>query len=414
MLAMAVLAPILVLPVQVPAVVRLRHDAAGYSLTVDGKPFFIKGVGGDGPKAPLVKLGANAFRTWDADKIDDQLDEAKRLGLKVVVGIWLGHKEHGFKYDDPKMVADQLTKAKLAVSRYRNHPAVLMWALGNEMEGYADGGDPNMWGAVEQMAREVKQIDPNHPTMTVVAEVGGKRVESIHKLCPDIDVVGINSYGGAPSIAERYRKAGGTKPYVITEFGTLGPWEVGKTAWGAPIEPTSTAKADFFRRGYEGGVLGAKDLCLGSFAFTWGHKQEATSTWFGMLLPTGERLGAVDTMSELWSGKPLPNRAPLIDNLGIEGVAEVAVGATIRATVKASDPEGDELKYRWVLQREASDRGVGGAAESVPPVYPDAVTASGPTASVVVPAAGHYRIFVYIYDNHGGAAVANVPISVKQ
>ena len=76
----------------------------------------------------------------------------------------------------------------------------------------------------------VHQLDPNHPTMTVVAEIGGNKVRNIHKYCPDIDMIGINSYGGGPSLAERYREAGGSKPFVVTEFGPPGAWETGRNA----------------------------------------------------------------------------------------------------------------------------------------------------------------------------------------
>ena len=79
----------------------------------------------------------------------------------------------------------------------------------------------------------VHEIDPNHPTMTVIAEIGGDKVPKIQQYCPDIDVIGINSYGGGPSLAASYRAAGGKKPYVITEFGPPGTWEIGRTAFGA-------------------------------------------------------------------------------------------------------------------------------------------------------------------------------------
>jgi hypothetical protein len=44
------------------------------------------------------------------------------------------------------------------------------------------------------------------------------------------------------------KAAGWTKPFAITEFGVNGFWEVGKTDWGAPYEPTSQEKGRSFLR----------------------------------------------------------------------------------------------------------------------------------------------------------------------
>lgn len=398
-----------------PANVRVVHRASGWRLTVDGKDFFVKGAGGDGSKPMLAAAGANSFRTWGADNLGPLLDEAQRLGLKVTIGIWLGHEEQGFKYGDPDMVADQFKKAKEVVLKYKDHPALLMWGLGNEMEGYGAGDNVAIWKAVEGIAKMTKQLDPNHPTMTVIAEVGGDKVKNLNAYCPDIDVVGINSYGGAPSLAERYRKAGGVKPYILTEFGPPGVWELPKTSWGAAAEPTSTEKAAIYRNVYQKAVLDPKDLCLGSYAFTWGNKQEATATWFGMLLPDGSRLGAVDAMTEQWSGKPPQNRCPEIATLKLDGPNDVDTGSTVHATLDARDPDGDPLQVQWVLQAETSAYGNNGSAESAPPTYPEAIQQGDLTgATVKLPAnPGGYRLFAYLRDGHGNAAVGNIALHAK-
>lgn len=415
MALLSIVALIAVAGVQSPAKVQVLKGADGFTLTVDAKPFFIKGAGGDGPKPLLKTLGGNSWRTWGADNLDKQLDEAQKLGMKVTVGIWLGHTEHGFKYDDKEMVAKQYAEAVKVIEKYRNHPAVLMWGLGNEMEGYQQGDDPNVWNAVEAIAKEAKRLDPNHPTMTVIAEIGGKKVPSIHKYCPDIDIVGINSYAGAPSLADRYRQAGGTKPYVLTEFGPVGQWEAGKTPWGASLEATSTEKAAHYRESYEKAVAGAKGLCLGSYAFTWGYKQEETATWFGMLLPTGEKVNAADTMSELWTGKQVPNRCPAIAELKVDGSPEAAPGERIKVSLKVNDPDGDALKVRWVLHDEVKKRGVGGSTEATLDSYPNALLSGTDTGALVkLPnAPGAYRLFVYVTDGKGNAAVGNVPLNAK-
>jgi hypothetical protein len=398
-----------------PAVVRVVKAGGGWQLLRNAKPYFIKGAGGDGSRALLARAGGNSIRTWGADRLDQLLDEAHRYGLSVTVGIWLGHERHGFNYNDAGQVAAQYQAARKAILRYKDHPAVLMWALGNEMEGYARGDNAAIWSAINNLATLAKKLDPNHPTMTVVAEIGGDRVENIHRLCPDVDIVGINCYGGLPSLPQRYRKAGGVKPYVVTEFGLPGVWETKRNRWGAVPELTSTQKARLYGDGYRRGIAGARGLCLGSYAFAWGNKQEATATWFGMLLPDGARLGAVDALTEVWTGKPPAHPCPVIDGVRLQGGDEVDPGATVKATLTASSPKGDALKVRWVLQQDVDDYNVGGDNEAAPPTFPRAIVRSDlKSVEVRLPKEGGvYRLYAFVYDAHGGAAVANVPVRVK-
>ena len=273
------------------SVVRLEKTDKGYALLRNGKPYFIKGAGGDQRLEDLAAAGGNSIRTWGADNLEGLLDRAHALGLTVTVGFWLGHRAHGFDYQDGDSVTRQFEDVRQYILKYKDHPAVLMWAVGNEMEGIGgEGNNPAIWYAVNHIARMAKELDPNHPTMTVISEVGGKRIEYIHRYCPDVDIVGINSYGGIGSVVERYFKAGGTKPFVITEFGPLGQWEVDKTSWGAPLELTSTAKAEAYLAAYRAAVGAYPDQCLGSYVFVWGSKQEATATWYGLFLKDGAQV----------------------------------------------------------------------------------------------------------------------------
>ena len=116
-----------------PAPVKLVHRAHQWQLLRAGKPYFIRGGGGGGPKALLARCGGNSFRTWGvgADTQRD-LDEAQRCGLTVALGCWLGHKDQGFRYDDPRAVARQAQDVRRAVLKYKGHPALLLWGLGNE------------------------------------------------------------------------------------------------------------------------------------------------------------------------------------------------------------------------------------------------------------------------------------------
>ena len=255
-----------------PVPVELRQTDEGWQLFRGGEPYLIRGAGGTAPLEDLAALGANSIRTWSIDGAEQVLDQAHAHGMTVTLGIWLGHERHGFDYGDRKQVAAQFERVREIVLKYRDHPALLLWGIGNEMEEFESGDDPAVWTAVNDIAAMVKELDPHHPTMTVTSEVGGGRITSLHERSPAIDIHGINTYGGAQSVAERLREGGATKPYVITEFGPVGPWEVPTTDWGAPYEQTSTQKAEFYRQSFEKAVLESRGQSLGAYAFLWGAR----------------------------------------------------------------------------------------------------------------------------------------------
>jgi len=397
-----------------PLKVELKNDGGKYSLRVDGKPYFVKGAGcsdnTDEQYARLKAAGGNSVRTWGTDnRTEELLDRAQKNGLTVQLGYWLGHVEHGFKWNNQDSLKDQRGGVRNMVRLYKDHPAVLTWALGNEME--AGNNTPELWQEVEVLAQIVKKEDPYHrPILTVVAEMDQQKSDYIQKYCPSVDIVGINTYGGLPSLKERLTKFGFKKPYIVTEFGPAGPWESAKTAWGAALEVTSTQKAENYAKNYENQILG-NPTCLGSYAFIWGNKQEETSTWFGMWLPTGENTGAVDVMTKYWSGNWPKNRCPAITSFSLSANS-VSPGGKLTATVTATDPEGDALKFEWQVVGESTDKRTGGAAEQVPPTVNS--TTGSSTDEFTAPAKpGPYRIFLIVRDGKGNAASANLPFLVK-
>ncbi len=394
--------------------VKVVRQNGGFQLNRNGEAYFIKGAGGDASMALLRACGGNSVRTWGVDKLGMVLDEAQKHGLTVTAGIWLGHKEHGFDYGNSAQVADQYQKARAAILKFRSHPALLMWAVGNEMEVAAGAENATVWKAVDDIGAAVHELDPDHPAMTVIAEIGGNKVQTINRLCPHIDILGINSYGGGPSLAQRYRQAGGVKPYVMTEYGPPGVWETRKNSWGASSELASTAKAEAYRKTYAGSIAG-QPLCLGGYAFLWGYKQEATATWFGLLLPDGSRLGAVDALTELWTGKPPRNRCPAIGPLKVDGPDVVGPEAKIRVNLAASDPDQDPIQVKWVLQGDSGSYSTNGDNDPTPPAFAQTIRKAGADgAEITAPAkVGVYRLFAYVRDDHGGAAVANVPLLVR-
>jgi hypothetical protein len=160
-------------------------------------------------------------------------------------------------------------------------------------------------------------------------------------------------------------------------------------------------------------------LCLGSYVFFWGQKQERTPTWYGMFLKSGEDTAPVDVMQYLWTGAWPANRSPVLEGVWLD---EKKAGQNVRlkqaqsyvAKVRATDPDGDALTYSWEVMEESTERKIGGDRENVPKRLPALI--SSPDKSEITLNApdkpGAYRLFVYIFDGKGHAAHANIPFYV--
>lgn len=404
-----------------PVKAEVKKVEGGWVLLRGGKPYYIYGAGGSENLELLKSLGGNSFRTWSPWKMESLLPEANRLGLTVAAGLNLAPERHGFDYKDSAQVKKQYDESIAAVQQLKNDPAILVWGIGNEMEG--EGTQPEIWKAVNDIAREIHRIDPNHPTMTVIAGAGKDsiKLKEFMKYCPDVDILGINAYGGMATLIDEVRKVKLDRPFIVTEFGPIGWWERPKTTWGAPLEQNSTEKAETYRRSYEHSVKGAGKLAFGSYAFVWGYKQERTHTWFGLLVPTAngavEKTPVVDVLSYEWTGKWPNNRSPQISPIKTGAdQKEVAPGSEWTASVDTKDADGDSLVYEWDVREETHDAREGGDAEAAPPIHPEAMlSGNGATAKFRAPQQpGAYRLYVAVHDGHGGVATANVPFYVTE
>ena len=127
---------------------------------------------------------------------------------------------------------------------------------------------------------------------------------------PSLDFVSLQAYGALSAIPERVAAMPGDWPFMITEYGPLGHWEMPATDWGREIEEPSGLKARGMRERMEPVILSdSTGRLIGSFAFLWGQKQERTPTWYGLFTADGARTASVDELTRWWTGhypsKPL-------------------------------------------------------------------------------------------------------------
>ena len=397
-----------------------QTDDGAWRLRRNDETYSVRGAGGYDRLELLRELGGNTVRTWGVEQLESPesgeplLDRAARLGLCVMVGLWVNHPRHGHDYGDEAMLQTQRDRIRAAVRKYRDHPAVLMWGLGNEMEG--DGRDPRVWRELEVLARIIKAEDPDHPVCTVLAGTGHDKVRSMQAHYTSLDLLGINIYGGAEHIDDSLAQQGWNRPYLVTEFGPDGHWESPATEWGAPLEPSSAEKAAAYLRNHGAVMQAPRGLCLGTFCFLWGQKQETTATWFSMFLPTGEKTPSVDAMARAWTGAEPRRRSPLIHAVEADFCeTSIAPESLHHLTANVVVPDGGTPSFQWLVLAETNDRKFGGDPENAPPAIPDRIVESqGARAVLRAPAVpGAYRVFLYVRDGHGGGAAGNFPFYVK-
>jgi hypothetical protein len=214
-------------------------------LVVDNHPFIIKGVCysptpvGQSPQDgynwwadsatycndfPLIKaMGANTIRTYDASGATrEALDAAYANGLYVIVGYWV---DPSLDLTNINVRTDLLRGFTAMVEEWKDHPAVLMWSFGNEVD-YGFPGNKKFWYTLlNDAANAAHSLEGSsfHPVTTAnqeIDEIGSLTLKS-DDLSLAIDLWGINAYRGK-SFGESFFSAIQSKtekPFFLSEWG---------------------------------------------------------------------------------------------------------------------------------------------------------------------------------------------------
>lgn len=406
-----------------------------YSLTMNGAAFAVNGVGlGYRDKnwvKALKEAGGNSFRTWSTGNIEEELALAKELDLMIAVGINTGKELLGFDYNNEAAVAEQYKRVTDIIQQYKHHPNILAWVIGNEQNLLLDDNgqmlpvNPKVYKAMGDIVEFIHKNDPNHPVTLTLAAARKVDIDLVLKYIPNIDFLSVQLYGNLDNLSEYIEASGVDKPFMVTEFGPTGHWEMPSTSWGREIEEPSGIKADNFARRIRDNILNdPTGKLIGSFAFFWGQKQERTPTWYGMFNASGHQNARVDELTKIWTGSYPKNRAPRSTKITIneklpQTSLTLAPSAKANAVVLVTDYDGDPLKTDWILRKEVTARSQGGHFEPKPEdiqltVLNQFQSETEASLSFIAPLEpGEYRLFAYSYDNKGKVGNANFPFLVK-
>lgn len=348
------------------SVVKVTGGQGAWRLTVDGQPYQIKGltwgpsVADAGRYLPDLKsMGVNTIRTWGTDATSKPLfDAAAANGVKVIAGFWLqpggGPGSGGcVNYLTDTAYKNQvLNEFPQWVQTYKDNPGVLMWDVGNEsvlgLQNCYSGAELERQRdayttLVNDITKKIHAVDPNHPVTSTDAWVGAWPYYK--RNAPDLDLYAVNAYNAVCDIKAAWQQGGYTKPYIVTETGPAGEWEVPDDGNGVPLEPADRAKADGYTRAW-GCVTGHQGVALGATMFHYGTEYDFGGIWFN-LLPAGQKRLSYYAVKRAYGGDTSrDNTPPVITDLSVEGDAgKVQAGRDLVLSVRASDPEGDRISY---------------------------------------------------------------------
>lgn len=246
----------------------------GRQLIVDGQAFHIRGVcwnpvpaGGNQPAdldyagyveqdgALMQAAGINVVRTYEPLTDQAVLDSLYARGIYVLQGIYV----YG---GNPASVVTERVRAVM------DHPAVLMWVIGNEWNYnglYVGLSHADSLARLNEVAALIRAEDPVRPIATIYGEVPS---EAVIDAMPLIDVWGLNIYRGL-GFGDLFDvwEARSSKPMFLGEYGA--------DAYNALTDMVDTASQAEATTALTQAILDhssaadSSDVCVGGAIFEW-------------------------------------------------------------------------------------------------------------------------------------------------
>jgi hypothetical protein len=243
-------------------------------ILVNNNPYLIKGIcyhpvpkgseqrdfGTLGQDLKLMnEANINTIRVYAP--IDDLqvLNDIDKAGIKLIIG---------FGYDQNGNFDIKSGTYINYVNKYKNHPAILMWELGNEYNYHPEwfeGDLKNWYKSMNDAADMIHKSDSNHPVTTAHGELPDEQALSAS---PNIDVWGMNVYRwDNPETIFAQWKAVSTKPMYLSEAGGDSYMTIEKEGFTQGINENAQAAANsnILNKTFEN-----QDICSGvtMFSFT--------------------------------------------------------------------------------------------------------------------------------------------------
>ncbi len=307
----------------------VKYANGHWQLIVDNKPFLIKGVtytptkvgqspddgtlanwmdddpnpaytawvdkNGNGKQDPdepnvgdftlMKEMGVNTLRIY-YNPIKPKKEFLRKMykdyGFMVLMGNLIGKYavgsgaswSDGTDYENPEQQKNMMESVKRMVMEFKDEPYILMWLLGNENNyGVASNADKKpdaYYKFVNDVAKMIKSIDPNHP----VAICNGDTLflDKFAKYAPDVDAYGANVYRGDYGFGSFWQEVAELtdKPAFITEYGAPSYSGPGMSTQEAQDAQAAYHKGNWLDILYNSaGYANGEGNAVGGVAFEW-------------------------------------------------------------------------------------------------------------------------------------------------
>ena len=209
--------------------------------------------------ALMVEAGINTIRVYAPIDNKDVLDKIHDAGLKVIIGF--GYNQGG-RFD---ILSGTFVDY---INTFKNHPAILMWELGNEYNYHPEwfeGDIKNWYKALKEATDLAHENDTNHPVTTAHGDLPDALALSI---CTNIDVWGMNSYRwDNPEAIFSEWEALSHKPMYLSEAGGDSYMTISRDGYEAGSNEKAQADAN---KNILNAIFKNQDICSGvtMFSFT--------------------------------------------------------------------------------------------------------------------------------------------------
>ncbi|MDO8691202.1 MAG: glycoside hydrolase family 2 TIM barrel-domain containing protein [Dehalococcoidia bacterium] len=188
----------------------------------------------------MCRAGINHITGWDSDKGYEQdkfdeltLDYADKYGLGVIMPFYLPPDGD---YQDEAFTQELTAQAVAKIDRFKNHPALRMWGVGNEVLGQIESWqDRAAFGLFYlQLADLFHALDPNH--LVIYREAEDFYIPDIADFLSRLPsdrpwlLYGMNVYtADLERILDDWPSYELNMPIFVTEFGADQDWPGGRS-----------------------------------------------------------------------------------------------------------------------------------------------------------------------------------------